>query len=142
MNKGMEMPISMIIVVAVVLLVVVSVSAFFFSSGGGQMSKAEAERVFYEKCLQYCDKTDAAKNRQFAASLSVDDPFVKACKTKGLDVIDRKSGMPVPVVCMMACPSCDVSITPDAAEAHRACIAGCIAQPSTDYGTCSKNCAY
>jgi hypothetical protein len=76
MKKGLSMPLTLIVVLILAVLVLTALLYFFFTQTGGEMSKAEANRIFYGECQKY-------KNMQCAWSATYDpgfQKFLKACK--------------------------------------------------------------
>jgi len=134
-RKGLELPIAAVVAVGIAVLVVAIVAMFFLSSGGGQISKADAERIFYSKCQSMCSPTDGLANRIAAAKLTATDPFIKACQAIGMD-LGPANADPISLRCVEQCSGCDVSLTPDQVVKENRCSSSCIGQGQT----CMANC--
>ena len=104
-EKGVSMPINLIVVIAIAVVVIVALGAFFFSASIGGISDAEAQRLFANGCTRYC-QSDLHSTFQGAYTASQrDTQFVAACtKLKYGDQqhVNR---------CLESCSNCNLIIT-------------------------------
>lgn len=76
MKKGMSLSLSMIVILIIAVMVLAAILYFFFIQTGGEMTKAEANSVFYTSCQNY-------KSASCDWSVTTQpgfDKFLKACK--------------------------------------------------------------
>ena len=104
-NKGMSMPVNVIIVVAIAVMALVALGSFFFLASSGSISDTDAQRVFGLGCAQYC-KSDLYQTFQGAYTASQrDKQFVAACTKLGYGDKDHVNR------CLQACVNCNLIVT-------------------------------
>ncbi len=141
MEKGITLPVNAVVIIVLAALVFGAVALLFTSTGGQQISKADAERIFFAKCQSYCDKISSGNNYRLAAALKETDPeFFQSCTVKGIQWKDANGE--IPARCLAACP-CDLSTTAGETNADNACVLGCLNNypaGSADGEACIRGC--
>lgn len=132
-NKGISLPVSAVVILGLAVLVLAAVALLFLTTGGQQISKIEAERIFATKCQELCDRFDSGKNIRTASLLPQNDPFLEACKVKGINFQGEQTAL----LCLQACP-CDTTVTPEQARRLDTCSASCVQGPG--FQDCLKAC--
>jgi len=111
-QKGISLPINLIIVIVIAVFVLVYLSTFFLGLTGSQMSRAQAEEIYNIGCHQSCGATVDSYLEGYNIAYATDErynQFRDACITLGY--IQQTSNEPQELArgvltCLQTCGNC------------------------------------
>jgi len=103
--KGISLSLNAVVIIGIAVLVIAAMGLFFLSGSGSTISDAEAKRIFYSGCTQYC-KADLYETFQGAYTAAYTNPqFIAACVKLGF------GSQEFPNRCLENCPNCNLDVT-------------------------------